>query len=151
MAADQTDIQKFYSSNGAETRSLQNTFSSAESCSPMQETSEIGGPHPCARPYASAAEAQMWTAVEMLKELEAKLRPIYDGLTHHGLTEEKTEWLEQQAKITQTCDTILQTVTIIERRLAQVPDRPATGDVKCPHSHWPNQPVYKVAILTGLL
>ena len=141
MAADR-NIKSFYSSNGADARSLQYTSSSAESCAPTQETSEFGGPHPCAKPYATAAEAQMWTAVEMLKELEVKLRPIYDGLGHRKLTQDERESLEQQNKIMQAqCESILETVKNIEKK---IPDQPAAEDVELPSL---NQPACEVGAM----
>ena len=129
MAAD-SSLKIFYSSNGAETQSLQYTSSSAESCAPTEETSEFGGPHPCAKPYATAAEAQMWTAVEMLKELEVKLRPVYDGLKNRKLTQDERESLEQQNRILQAnCEAILETVKNIDKK---IPDQPATEDMELP-------------------
>ena len=129
MAADRNP-KMFYSSHGADAHSgLQYTSSSAESFAPTQETSEFGGPHPCAKPYATAAEAQMWTAVDMLKELEVKLRPIYDGLKHRKLTQDERESLEQQNKIMQACEAIQETVKNIEKK---IPDRSPTEDMEIP-------------------
>ena len=145
MATDQ-NVKYFISNNGTdlEARSLQYPSSSAESaCAPTQETSEITS-HPCAKPYATAAEAQMWAAVEMLKQLEVKLRPIYDGLMPRDCTQEKSESLEQQNNIMQVCETILETVTVIAGKLTQISDRPTTVGQGFTHSWCPNQHVYEV-------
>ena len=144
MATDHNQNMKYFiSNNGSET---QYPSSSAESCAPTQETSEITS-HPCAKPFATSAEAQMWTAVEMLKQLEVKLRPIYDGLTHQDLTHEKSESLEKQNKIMErvmeACQTILETVTVMKER--QVSDQPtAVGPQRFAHSWSANSPVYEV-------
>ena len=65
MATNQ-NVKCFISNNGTDLEA-RNPSSSAESAFvPTQETSEIMS-HPCAKPYTTAAEAQMWAAVEMLK------------------------------------------------------------------------------------
>ena len=138
MAADQ-NVKYFISNNGTET---QNSSSSSESFAPTQETQSEITSHPCAKQYATAAEAQMWTALEMLKQLEVKLRPIYDGLMHRDLTQEKSESLEQQNNIMQACETILEIVTVMnERSLTQTAfDRSTTvGPQRFTHS-WCSNP-----------
>jgi len=114
MAAER-DLKKFISNSGTEARYVS---SSVELCAPTEATSELTTPYPYAKPYATAAEIQMWTAVDMLKQLEVKLRPIYDGLIHHRSTQEQSECLEQQNRIMQACETILETCKIIESKLA---------------------------------
>ena len=132
-------IKYFISNNGTETR---HPSLSVESCAPTQETSEITS-HPCAKPYATSAEVQMWAAVDMLKQLEVKLRPIYDGLMHQDLTHEKSESLEQQEKILQACQTILEIVTVMKER--KISDQPSgVGPQRFAHSWCPDPSVYKV-------
>ena len=118
MEADR-DVKNFISNNGTETSYIS---SSAESCAaPTEETSVSNTPYPYAKQYVTAAEAQMWTAVEMLKQLEVKLRPIYDGLIHHRSTQEKSECLEQQNRMMQTIlETCKKIFTVIESKLADV-------------------------------
>ena len=143
----------FYSNNGTETQILQCTSSSMESCAPTQETSEAASSHPLAKPYATAAEAQMWTAVDMLQQLEVKLRPIYESLSlmHRNVIQEKSELLEQQNKIMprimQAFETILESITVIERKLAQISDLPAAGGQGVTHSWCPYQPFHEVSII----
>ena len=131
----------FYSYNGTETQNLHSTSSrsSAESCVPTQETLEAEPSHPWAKPYATSAEAQMWNAVDVLQQLEIKLRPIYDSLMHRNVIQEKSELLEQQNKIMQACEIILESITVIERKLAQVSDLPTAGAQGVTHSWCPNQ------------
>ena len=136
MAADHDrNLKMFCSNNGADPLSSQYTSSSAELCAPTEETSEFGRSHPYAKPYVVAAsEAQIWSAVDMLKDLEVKLRPVYDGLKNRKLIQDERESLEQQNKILQACEAILETVKNIEKK---IPDQPTTEDMEHPNLDQP--------------
>lgn len=147
MAAGDQNLRNFVYTHGEEAYNLQCqcTSSSAELWAPTQEeTLRISAPpHPYVRPCATAAEAQMWTAFDVLKQLDEKLRPIYDSLTRHQLTHQTSESLEQQNKIMEACETILETVKVIEKK---IPHQPTAEGVEFSRDHsWcPNQPVYEV-------
>ena len=127
MAANQ-NVQNFEFET--EARSLQLVSSSIESFPAIQETWDMISA-PCLRlrdttTGEAAAQMNMRSAVEMLRQLESNLRPVYDSFRHQRF-EERSTLLEQQDKISDACETILaiiKTVEVIETKISDQPPAP---------------------------